>query len=97
MFVSNYWLRELLLPAFANCFVLRSEPKRLMLLSYKICSCCYILISEGSNALKVVRKMLKIKLKGQREDGIKILPTVCIYSFSGTIFQTADTFFGATR
>ena len=36
MFVLNYWLREYLLSAFANRFELRCEPKRLMLLYYKL-------------------------------------------------------------
>ena len=36
MFVLNYWLSEFLLSAFANRFELRCEPKRLMLLYYKI-------------------------------------------------------------
>ena len=39
-FVLNYWLREFLLSAFTNRFELRCEPKRLMLLYYKICPCC---------------------------------------------------------
>ena len=39
MFVLNSWLREFLLPAFANRFELRCEPKQLMLLYYKICTC----------------------------------------------------------
>ena len=38
-FVFNFCLREFLLSAFANRFVLRCEPKRLMLLYYKICPC----------------------------------------------------------
>ena len=38
-FVLNFWLRELLLFASANRFELRCEPKRLMLLYYKICHC----------------------------------------------------------
>ena len=38
-FVFNFCLREFLLSAFANCFELRCEPKRLMLLYYKICPC----------------------------------------------------------
>ena len=36
----NFCLREFLLSAFANRFELRCEPKRLMLLYYKICPCC---------------------------------------------------------
>ena len=51
-----------------------------------------ILILEGSNALKVMRKIFKIKLKAQHEDGIKILQTGCI-----ALPVTADTLFGATR
>ena len=39
-FVLNFCLREFLLSAFANRFELRCEPKRLMLLYYKICPCC---------------------------------------------------------
>ena len=41
MFVLNYWLRvrEFLFSVFANGFELRFEPKRLMLLYYKICPC----------------------------------------------------------
>ena len=35
----NYWLREIPLSAFADRFELRSEPKQLMLLFYKICLC----------------------------------------------------------
>ena len=38
-FVFNFCLREFLLSAFANRFELRCEPKRLMLLHYKICPC----------------------------------------------------------
>ena len=38
-FVFNFCLREFLLSAFAYRFVLRCEPKRLMLLYYKICPC----------------------------------------------------------
>ena len=38
-FVLNYRLSEFLLSVFANCFELRWEPKRLMLLCYKICPC----------------------------------------------------------
>ena len=39
MFVLNHWLRELILYTFANRLELRCEPKRLMLLYYKICPC----------------------------------------------------------
>ena len=39
-FVLKFCLREFLLSAFANRFELRCEPKRLMLLCYKICPCC---------------------------------------------------------
>ena len=38
-FVFSFCLREFLLSAFANRFELRCEPKRLMLLYYKICPC----------------------------------------------------------
>ena len=38
-FVLKFCLREFLLSAFANRFELRCEPKRLMLLYYKICPC----------------------------------------------------------
>ena len=38
-FVLKFCLREFLLSAFANRFELRCEPKRLMLLCYKICPC----------------------------------------------------------
>ena len=38
-FVFNFCLREFLLSAFANRFELRCEPKRLMLMYYKICPC----------------------------------------------------------
>ena len=38
-FVFNFCLREFLLSAFANRFELRCEPKRLILLYYKICPC----------------------------------------------------------
>ena len=38
-FVLNYWLGEFILPAIANRFELRCEPKQLMLLYYKICPC----------------------------------------------------------
>ena len=38
-FTFNFCLREFLLSAFANRFELRCEPKRLMLLYYKICPC----------------------------------------------------------
>ena len=38
-FVLNFCLREFLLSVFANRFELRCEPKRLMLLYYKICLC----------------------------------------------------------
>ena len=38
-FVCNFCLREFLSSAFAYRFVLRCEPKRLMLLYYKICPC----------------------------------------------------------
>ena len=40
-FVLNFCLREFLLSAFANRFELRCEPKRLMLLYYKICPCLH--------------------------------------------------------
>ena len=43
-FVFNFCLREFLLSAFANRFELRCEPKRLMLLYYKICPCCTDLV-----------------------------------------------------
>ena len=39
VFVLNYWLREFLLSASPNSFELRYEPKRLMLLYYKIYPC----------------------------------------------------------
>ena len=39
-FVFNFCLREFLLSALVNRFELRCEPKRLMLLYYKICPCC---------------------------------------------------------
>ena len=39
-FVFSFCLREFLLSAIANRFELRCEPKRLMLLYYKICPCC---------------------------------------------------------
>ena len=38
-FVLNFCLKEFLLSTFANRFELRCEPKRLMLLYYKICPC----------------------------------------------------------
>ena len=38
-FVFNFCLREFLLSALVNRFELRCEPKRLMLLYYKICPC----------------------------------------------------------
>ena len=38
-FVFNFCLREFLLSTFANRFELRCEPKRLMILYYKICPC----------------------------------------------------------
>ena len=38
-FVLNFCLREFLLSALVNRFELRFEPKRLMLLYYKICPC----------------------------------------------------------
>ena len=38
--VLNFCFREFLLSAFANRFELRCEPKRLMLLYYKIYPCC---------------------------------------------------------
>ena len=38
-FVLNFCLREFLLSAFANRFELWCQPKRLMLLYYKICPC----------------------------------------------------------
>ena len=41
-FVLNFCLREFLLSAFANRFELRCEPKRLMLLYYKIFPCFVI-------------------------------------------------------
>ena len=40
-FVLKFCLREFLLSPFAYRFVLRCEPKRLMLLYYKICPCWY--------------------------------------------------------
>ena len=40
-FVLNFCLREFLLSAFANRLELRCEPKRLMLLYYKICPCSF--------------------------------------------------------
>ena len=36
MFVLNYWLREFLLPAFANRFEFRCEPMQPMLLCYSL-------------------------------------------------------------
>ena len=44
-FVLNFWLRDLLLSAFANRFELRCEPKQLMLLYYKICPCCAVVVA----------------------------------------------------
>ena len=44
-FVLNFCLREFLLSAFANRFELRCEPKRLMLLYYKICPRCVSFVS----------------------------------------------------
>ena len=41
-FVFNFCLREFLLSADANRFELRCEPKRRMLLYYKICPCYVI-------------------------------------------------------
>ena len=41
-FVFNFCLMEFLLSAFANRFELRCEPKRLMLLYYKICPCLHL-------------------------------------------------------
>ena len=38
-FVFNFCLREFLLSALVNRFELRCEPKRLMLLYFKICPC----------------------------------------------------------
>ena len=40
-FVFNFCLREFLLSALVNRFELRCEPKRLMLLYYKICPCLF--------------------------------------------------------
>ena len=40
-FVLNFCLREFLLSAFGNRFELKCEPKRLMLLYYKICRCLF--------------------------------------------------------
>ena len=48
-FVFNFCLREFLLSAFANRFELRCEPRRLMLLYYKICPCS----SEATSAIIV--------------------------------------------
>ena len=45
-FVLNFCLREFHLSAFANRFELRCEPKRRMLLYYKICPCWTELISS---------------------------------------------------
>ena len=39
-FVFNFCLREFLLSALVNRFEVGCEPKRLMLLYYKICPCC---------------------------------------------------------
>ena len=38
-FVLNFCLKEFLLSTFANRFEFKCEPKRLMLLYYKICPC----------------------------------------------------------
>ena len=44
MFVLNYWLKEFLLSELANRFELRCESKQLMLLYYKICPCCHMVL-----------------------------------------------------
>ena len=36
------------------------------------------LISEGNNARKIMRKILKIKLKSHEDDGMRILQIGCI-------------------
>ena len=48
-FVFNFCLREFLLSAFANRFELRCEPKRLMLLYYKLCPCYFKQIQKNFN------------------------------------------------
>ena len=45
LFVLIYCLIEFLLSAFANSFELRCEPKQLMLLYYKICSCLHAILA----------------------------------------------------
>ena len=45
-FVLNFCLREFLLSACANRFELRCEPKRLMLLHYKICPCLLLFLID---------------------------------------------------
>ena len=52
-FVFNFCLREFLLSAFANRFELRCEPKRLMLLYYKICPCSIVYFSMKGESVQV--------------------------------------------
>ena len=55
-FVFNFCMRESLLSAFTNRLELRCEPKRLMLLYYKICPCCFILfIPQPAKCVNVLR------------------------------------------
>ena len=63
--VLNFCLREFLLSAFANRFELRCEPRRMMLLYFKICPFCCVEIvrkrcrDERSSAVKFGAKMLR--------------------------------------
>ena len=55
-FVQNLCLREFLSFAFANGFELRCEPKRLMLLNYKICPCLMHVNLKNTTSTKIDKK-----------------------------------------
>ena len=56
-FVLNFCLREFLLSAFANRFESRCEPKRLMLLQYKICPCFW------AGAWAIIHRICSLEIK----------------------------------
>ena len=81
VFVLSYWLRKFLLSTLANRIELRCEPKRLMLLNYKICPLGYssiILLQiipkqlpKSLEAANVRYTKLKMPFKGRRTSKIQ--------------------------
>ena len=72
--VLNFCLREFLLSADANRFELRCEPKRLMLLYYKICPCFLLIDSRNLEELGKILVCCKTRMADylQKQQGIII-------------------------